>query len=115
MPGVSGRTEITLSLMTEKCSNGCRMATVWNDDKVQWGLRFETRRLRREIESSGFPGIRSLGDRTRRAQFESYLPRALSREIVPERIADLVILTTGEHASRRRDGVDVVPPRLLGP
>ena len=56
----------------------------------------------RELESSGFPGIRSLGDRTRRVQFESYLPRALSREIVPERIADLVILTTSEHACRRR-------------
>jgi hypothetical protein len=39
----------------------------------------------REIESSGFPGIRSLGNRARRVQLESYLTRALSRDLAEER------------------------------
>ena len=69
----------------------------------------------RAIESSGFPGIRSPCDRAGRAQFESYLTRVLSPGMVPDRIADLVILKTGEHAYRRRDGVAVVPLGLLGP
>ena len=37
------------------------------------------------------------------------------RDTVPDRIADLVILTTGERAYRRQDGVAVVPLGLLGP
>ena len=69
----------------------------------------------REIESSGFPGIRSPCDRAGRARFESYLTRVLFPGMVPERVADPVILTTGEHAYRRRDGVAVVPLGLLGP
>jgi len=37
------------------------------------------------------------------------------REPSPGRTAVLVILTTGDHAYRRRDGVAVVPLGLLGP
>ena len=69
----------------------------------------------REIESSGFPGIRSPCDRAGRAQFESYLTRVLSPGMVPERIADPVVPTTGEHDCRRLDKVAVIPLGLLGP
>jgi hypothetical protein len=34
---------------------------------------------------------------------------------LPDLVADLVIITTGRHAYRRRDGVAVVPAGLLGP
>ena len=37
------------------------------------------------------------------------------REQIPDRIADLVIVTTGTTAYRRRDGVPVIPLALLGP
>jgi predicted AAA+ superfamily ATPase len=37
------------------------------------------------------------------------------RETLGERVADLVVLTTGAHAYRRPDGVAVVPLALLGP
>ena len=37
------------------------------------------------------------------------------REQIPDRIADLVIVTTGTTAYRRRDGVAVIPLALLGP
>jgi len=37
------------------------------------------------------------------------------REQIPDRIADLVVVTTGEQAYRRPDGVAVVPLALLGP
>ena len=36
------------------------------------------------------------------------------REQIPERIADLVVVTTGRTAHRRSDGVAVVPLALLG-
>src|SRR5699024_5763753 len=36
------------------------------------------------------------------------------REQRPDDVVDLVILTTGSHAYRRRDGVAVVPLALLG-
>lgn len=38
----------------------------------------------REIEASGFPGIRSLSPRARRLQLDSYLTRALSRDLTDE-------------------------------
>jgi predicted AAA+ superfamily ATPase len=34
---------------------------------------------------------------------------------LPDQVADLVVVTTGRHAYRRRDGVAVVPAALLGP
>ena len=37
-----------------------------------------------EIEVSGFPGIRSLSPRARRTQLDSYLTRALSRDLTDE-------------------------------
>ncbi|MDO5068186.1 MAG: hypothetical protein Q4D96_12970 [Propionibacteriaceae bacterium] len=37
------------------------------------------------------------------------------RDKAPDRVADVVILTTGSRACRRRDGVGVVPLGLLGP
>ena len=37
-----------------------------------------------EIEASGFPGIRHLSARSRRAQLDSYLTRALSRDLTDE-------------------------------
>jgi uncharacterized protein len=37
------------------------------------------------------------------------------REQVPDRVADLVVITTGTTAYRRRDGVAVIPLALLGP
>lgn len=37
-----------------------------------------------EIEASGFPGIRSLAPRARRTQLDSYLTRALSRDLSDE-------------------------------
>jgi len=37
------------------------------------------------------------------------------RSRLPEDVADLVILTTGTTAYRRRDGVAVIPLALLGP
>ncbi|MGA4507862.1 ATP-binding protein [Propionibacteriaceae bacterium G1746] len=37
------------------------------------------------------------------------------RDQLPEQVVDLVVLTTGVHAYRRRDGVAVVPLALLGP
>lgn len=37
-----------------------------------------------EIEASGFPGIRSLPSRARRVQLDSYLTRALSRDLADE-------------------------------
>lgn len=37
-----------------------------------------------EIEASGLPGIRGLPERARRAQLDSYLTRALSRELTDE-------------------------------
>lgn len=37
------------------------------------------------------------------------------REQIPDRIADLVVITTGTTAYRRRDGIAVVPLALLGP
>jgi hypothetical protein len=36
-------------------------------------------------------------------------------EQISDRLADRVIITTGEHAFRRPDGVAVVPLALLGP
>ena len=69
----------------------------------------------RAIGSSGFPGIRSPCDRAGRARFELYLTRVLSPGMVAERVAAPVVLTTGEHAYRRRDKVAVVPLGLLGP
>jgi predicted AAA+ superfamily ATPase len=36
-------------------------------------------------------------------------------EQISDRVADRVIITTGEHAFRRPDGVAVVPLALLGP
>lgn len=38
----------------------------------------------REIEASGFPGIRSLTPRARRLQLDTYLTRALSRDLTDE-------------------------------
>jgi predicted AAA+ superfamily ATPase len=35
--------------------------------------------------------------------------------VAPERVVDLVIVTTGDTAFRRSDGVAVVPLALLGP
>jgi hypothetical protein len=37
------------------------------------------------------------------------------RERLPDLVADLVVVTTGTTAYRRRDGVAVVPLALLGP
>ncbi|WP_330932772.1 DUF4143 domain-containing protein [Cellulosimicrobium cellulans] len=37
------------------------------------------------------------------------------REQIGDRLADMLVVTTGEHAYRRRDGVAVVPAALLGP
>jgi len=37
------------------------------------------------------------------------------RRQIPDRVADLVVVTTGQHAYRRPDGVAVVPLALLGP
>ena len=37
------------------------------------------------------------------------------RERLRERLADAVIITTGSHAYRDRDGIAVVPAALLGP
>lgn len=37
------------------------------------------------------------------------------REQMPDRVADLVVITTGEYAYRRQDGIAVVPLALLGP
>ena len=37
------------------------------------------------------------------------------REELGDQLADAVVLTTGEHAYRRPDGVAVVPLGLLGP
>ncbi|MDO5495690.1 MAG: DUF4143 domain-containing protein [bacterium] len=37
------------------------------------------------------------------------------RDQIPERVADLAVITTGTHAYRRRDGVAVIPLALLGP
>lgn len=37
------------------------------------------------------------------------------RERLPDKVADLMVLTTGANAYRRRDGVAVVPLALLGP
>ncbi|WP_028707833.1 ATP-binding protein [Propionicicella superfundia] len=37
------------------------------------------------------------------------------REQIPDRVADLVVVTTGTTAYRRRDGVAVIPLALLGP
>ncbi|WP_260425056.1 ATP-binding protein [Arachnia propionica] len=37
------------------------------------------------------------------------------RDKAPDRVADVVILTTGSRAYRRRDGVGVIPLGLLGP
>ena len=34
---------------------------------------------------------------------------------LPERVVDMVLINTGEHAYRRADGVAVVPLALLGP
>lgn len=36
-------------------------------------------------------------------------------EQIPDRVADLVVVTTGTTAYRRRDGVAVIPLALLGP
>lgn len=36
------------------------------------------------------------------------------REIMPERVVDLLVVTTGSRAYRRADGVGVVPLALLG-
>lgn len=38
----------------------------------------------RDIESSGFPGIRQMSARVRRVQLDSYLTRALSRDLTDE-------------------------------
>ncbi|MDR3106923.1 MAG: DUF4143 domain-containing protein [Bifidobacteriaceae bacterium] len=35
--------------------------------------------------------------------------------VIPERIADLAVITTGQHAYRREDGIAVIPLSLLGP
>lgn len=37
------------------------------------------------------------------------------REQLPDRVVDLVVITTGKVAYRRPDGVAVVPLALLGP
>jgi predicted AAA+ superfamily ATPase len=37
------------------------------------------------------------------------------RDQMPDRIADLVVITTGTTAYRRPDGIAVVPLALLGP
>ena len=37
------------------------------------------------------------------------------RDQIPDRVADLVVVTTGKAAYRRPDGVAVVPLALLGP
>ncbi len=37
-----------------------------------------------------------------------------SRDRIPDDVVDLMVLTTGKHAYRRRDGVAVVPLALLG-
>ena len=37
------------------------------------------------------------------------------RDQIPDRIADLVVVTTGTTAYRRPDGIAVVPLALLGP
>ena len=37
------------------------------------------------------------------------------REIVGDRLADAVVVTTGPSAYRREDGIAVVPASLLGP
>jgi hypothetical protein len=37
------------------------------------------------------------------------------RDVDPENLLDLVVLTTGTHAYRRHDGVAVIPLGLLGP
>jgi predicted AAA+ superfamily ATPase len=37
------------------------------------------------------------------------------REQIGDQLLDAVVLTTGERAYRRADGVAVVPPALLGP
>jgi predicted AAA+ superfamily ATPase len=34
---------------------------------------------------------------------------------LPDRVVDTVVITTGEHAYRRNDGVAVIPLALLGP
>lgn len=34
---------------------------------------------------------------------------------MPDRVVDLVVITTGEYAYRRHDGIAVVPLALLGP
>ncbi len=36
------------------------------------------------------------------------------REQLPDSVVDLIAITTGTHAYRRRDGVAVVPLALLG-
>ncbi|MEI6373623.1 MAG: DUF4143 domain-containing protein, partial [Actinomycetes bacterium] len=37
------------------------------------------------------------------------------REQLGDQVVDAAVLTTGEHAYRRRDGIAVVPLGLLGP
>jgi hypothetical protein len=60
-----------------------------------------------EILASGFPGLRGLPERV--------VPSELDGYITQDRVVDLVMLTTGSEAYRRKDGIAVVPLALLGP
>lgn len=52
--------------------------------KVQGDCSLTLADYAQEIEASGFPGIRSLSPRARRTQLDSYLVRALSRDLTDE-------------------------------
>ena len=41
--------------------------------------------------------------------------RCWLREQLGDQVVDAAVLTTGEHAYRRRDGIAVIPLGLLGP
>ncbi|MBK8447165.1 MAG: ATP-binding protein [Micropruina sp.] len=51
---------------------------------VQGDCRLALADYAHEIEASGFPGIRSMSPRARRTQLDSYLTRALSRDLTDE-------------------------------
>lgn len=66
-----------------------------------------------EILRSGFPAIRVLPARARRAQLDGYLARIVEH-LGPD-LLDAALITTGTHAYRRADGIAVIPAALLGP